>query len=79
MDNRRLYSTIGSYLVPTRFLAPMAASKLEPLEYADRRRNNFKTHHVDVAQTVPLVKLMSTNTGRTLHLSLSTSLILFFS
>jgi hypothetical protein len=28
--NGHLYSTLGSFLVPTQFLAPMAASKIRP-------------------------------------------------
>ncbi len=28
MGNRRLFSTLGSYLVSTRFLAPMATTKI---------------------------------------------------
>jgi hypothetical protein len=30
MGNEQLCSTLGSYSVPTRFLAPMAVSKIEP-------------------------------------------------
>ncbi len=30
MGNGRLYFTLGSFLVPTRFLAPMAASEIGP-------------------------------------------------
>jgi hypothetical protein len=31
MGSERLYSELGSYMVPTRFLSPMAASKIGPL------------------------------------------------
>jgi hypothetical protein len=32
MGYGRLYSTLGSYMAPTTFLAPMAASEVGPLE-----------------------------------------------
>ena len=32
MGNGRLSSTLGSYMAPTQFLAPMAASEVGPLE-----------------------------------------------
>ncbi len=43
MGNRRLYSSIGSYLVPTRFLTPMAASKIQG---ADNKLGQFLSQDI---------------------------------
>ncbi len=40
MGHGRLYSTLGSYMAPTQFLAPMAASEIGPLETSEMTKGS---------------------------------------